>query len=68
MKYFVSHLFETCNWEKAFYKGQFDNEYEEWIIDKQANQQFIQQLQQDSNSDPEESVSCNKWKHWSQDK
>ncbi|MDJ0687754.1 MAG: pentapeptide repeat-containing protein [Xenococcaceae cyanobacterium MO_188.B32] len=58
----------ACNWEKAFFKGRFDNEYDEWIIDKQTNQQFIQQIQQDSDSDPEESVSCRKWKHWSQDK
>ena len=58
----------ACNWEKAFYKGRFDYDYSEWIIDKQANQQFIQQLKQDSDSDPKQSVDCSKWKHWSQDR
>ncbi len=58
----------ACNWEKAFYKGRFDDEYGEWIIDGQANQQFIQQLQQDADSDPKKPVNCSKWKNWSQEK
>ena len=58
----------ACNWEKAFYKGRFDDDYGEWIIDRQANQQFIQQLQQDTDSDPKKPVNCSKWKNWSQEK
>ena len=58
----------ACNWETAFYKGRFDKDYEEWIIDKQVNQEFIQQVQQDSDSDPEQPVNCSKWKNWSQDR
>lgn len=58
----------ACNWETAFYKGRFDRDYEDWIIDKQANQQFIQQIQQDSESELEKPVNCSKWKHWSQDR
>ena len=58
----------ACNWEKAFYKGRFDDDYEEWIIDKQTNQQFIKQLQQDSDSDPKQPVDCSRWRHWTQDR
>ena len=58
----------ACNWEDAFYKGQLDDDYSKWIIDKQANQQFIRQLQQDKDSDPKQPVDCSLWKHWSQDK
>ena len=52
----------ACNWENAFYKGQFDDDYEEWIIDKQANQQFIELLQQAHASDPKQPVDCSAWK------
>ena len=52
----------ACNWEQAYYKGRFDSEYSEWIIDQQANQQFIQQIQQDKNSDPKQPVDCSEWK------
>ena len=58
----------ACNWEKAFYQGRFDAEYSEWIIDKQANQQFIQQLQQDKDSEPKTPVDCSEWRQWSQDR
>ena len=58
----------ACNWQKAYYKGRFDYEYEELIIDKQANQQFIRQLEQARASDPKQTVDCSKWKNWSQDK
>lgn len=56
----------ACNWEKAFYKGKFDYEYSEWIIDRQANEQFIRQLQEAEASDSKQPVDCNKWKNWSQ--
>lgn len=56
----------ACNWEQAFYKGQFDYEYSEWIIDLQANEQFIRQLQEAGASDPKQPVDCSKWKNWSQ--
>lgn len=58
----------ACNWEKAYYKGRFDHEYSEWIIDKAANEQFIKQLQQDFDSTPKQPVDCSKWKNWTQDK
>ena len=58
----------ACNWEKAFYQGRFDSDYSKWIIDRQANQEFIQQLQQDKDSDPKQPVDCIKWKHWSQER
>ena len=62
----TQHLTSTqiksaCNWEAAFYQGRFDDEYKEWIIDLQGNQQFIEQLQQDKDSDPKKAVNCSKW-------
>ena len=58
----------ACNWSKAFYQGRFDSDYAEWIIDKQANQEFIQQLQQARDSDPKQPVDCSKWKRWTQER
>ncbi len=52
----------ACNWSTAFYQGHFDDEYSEWIIDHQANQQFINQLQLARDSEPKKPVDCSKWK------
>ncbi len=51
----------ACDWEKAFYKGHYDNKNNEWIIDEKANQQYIEQLKQDKDSDPQEPVDCSLW-------
>ncbi len=56
----------ACNWEQAFYKGQFDYKYSEWIIDRQANEQFIRQLQEAEAADSKQPVDCTKWKNWTQ--
>ena len=36
----------ACFWEQAIYKGKWDDKQEKWIIDEQANQEYIEQLQQ----------------------
>ena len=51
----------ACNWDTAIYKGVWSSEHSKWIPDKQANQQFIQQLKQDRDSDPESDVNCSEW-------
>lgn len=52
----------ACNWETAVYKGIWKMNKFRWEVDKQANQQFILQLQQDKNSDPQKQVDCSEWK------
>ncbi len=51
----------ACDWEKALYKGHYDNKNNQWIVDEQANQQYIEQLKQDKTSDPQEPVDCSMW-------
>ena len=51
----------ACYWEKAIYKGHYDNKKQQWIIDKEANQQYIEQLKKDKDSAPTEPVNCSKW-------
>ena len=58
----------ACNWSKAFYQGRFDSDYAEWIIERQANQEFIHQLQEDKDSDPKQPIDCSKWKRWTQER
>ena len=52
----------ACNWEKAFYKGHYNHENFQSIVDQQANQKYIEQLKQDKASDPKEPIDCSKWK------
>ena len=56
-----SQIKESCNWEKAIYKGNWDENNNTWIVDEAANQEYIQQLKQDKASDPETPVDCSRW-------
>ena len=58
----LSQIKTACNWSQAFYKSNWNNETRKWIVNKEANQQFIQQLQQDKDSDPKTPVDCSEWK------
>ena len=51
----------ACNWEKAFYKGEYDREQNQWIIDKEANQKYIKKLKADKALDPKNPVNCSRW-------
>ena len=51
----------ACNWEQAIYKGVWSEHQSKWVVDEKANQQFIQQLQQDKDSDPKTPVDCSEW-------
>ena len=42
-----SQIKSACYWEKAIYKGSWDDEQKKWIIDEEANQQYIDQLEED---------------------
>ncbi|MDJ0536013.1 MAG: pentapeptide repeat-containing protein [Xenococcaceae cyanobacterium MO_207.B15] len=46
-----SQIKSARNWEKAFYKGEFDAEKYKWIVNQEANQQYIKELEQDTSSD-----------------
>ena len=56
-----SQIKKSCNWEKAIYKWNWDENNNTWIVDKVANQQYIQQLKQDKVSDPVTPVDCSRW-------
>jgi len=51
----------ACFWEQAIYKGNYDQQKQEWITDEKANQTFIEQLKQDKASNPEVKPDCSKW-------
>jgi uncharacterized protein YjbI with pentapeptide repeats len=50
----------ACFWDKAIYKGHYDEQKYRTIPDKKANQAFIAQLKQDKASDPEVKPDCSK--------
>ncbi|MGK7935196.1 MAG: pentapeptide repeat-containing protein [Xenococcaceae cyanobacterium] len=56
-----SQIKSACYWSQAIYKGEWDRAQRKWIVDRQANQQYIDQLQQDKASDPKEPVDCRQW-------
>ncbi|MGB5594072.1 MAG: pentapeptide repeat-containing protein, partial [Crocosphaera sp.] len=51
----------ACYWDQAFYKGYYDEEKIEWIIDEEANKAYIEELKQDKASDPKTPPDCSKW-------
>ena len=56
-----SQIKSACNWSQAFYKGNWNQAQWKWIVDRPANQQYIEQLQQDQASEPEQPVDCSRW-------
>ena len=56
-----SQLKSACNWEKAFYKVDWNQEDSNWIVDEIANRKYIKKIKQDQTSDPENSADCLIW-------
>ena len=62
-----SQIKSACNWEEAIYKdiykGYWDEENLIWIVkeEDEENQQYIEQIRQDQDSDPQEPVDCSRW-------
>jgi uncharacterized protein YjbI with pentapeptide repeats len=52
----------ACFWDKAIYKGRYDEQKKKWITDENANKVFIAQLKQDKASDPKVKPNCSIWK------
>jgi uncharacterized protein YjbI with pentapeptide repeats/energy-coupling factor transporter ATP-binding protein EcfA2 len=57
-----SQIKSACFWNRAFYKGHWDDKQIRWITDEPANQQYIDQLKKDKFSDPKTPPDCSKWK------
>ena len=51
----------ACNWEEAVYTLKPNTGFLLDSIDRTANQQYVEQLKQDTASDPENPVDCSKW-------
>ena len=51
----------ACHWEAAIYRRVWSSEQSKWVIARTANQQFINQLKQDQDSDPKKPVDCREW-------
>ncbi len=52
----------ACHWQTAFYQGDWDSEQAKWVVNEQANQQYIEQLKLDKTSEPKEPIDCSRWK------
>ena len=48
----------ACYWSTAIYRGQFDRQAQNWLVDEQLNQQYIKQLKQDRDSNPQHLLAC----------
>jgi uncharacterized protein YjbI with pentapeptide repeats len=52
----------ACFWDKAIYKGHFDEQKYEWITDEKANRDYINKvIKPDKDSDPKVKPDCSKW-------
>ena len=56
-----SQIKSACYWETAIYKGHWNDEQKKWVIDEEANEQYIDQLKEDKASEPKEPVDCSRW-------
>ena len=56
-----SQIKSACNWDKAVYKSNWDDNKRTWIVDERANRQYITRLKRDKASDPKEPVDCSNW-------
>ena len=50
----------ACFWKQAIYKGNFDYKKQTWVVDKKANQQYIEELKQHDDSDPDREPDCSR--------
>ena len=48
----------TCFWNRAIYKGQWNEKEETWIVLKPDNNEFIEELKNDTASDLDQPIDC----------
>ena len=53
-----SQIKSACNWEKAIYKGDWDNNQKKWLVNEQENQAYIKQLKEDKASVSQKPIDC----------
>lgn len=51
----------ACHWKQAIYKAVWSAPKSKWVVDEKANHQFIQQLQEDQESEPKKPIDCRQW-------
>ncbi|MGB5635811.1 MAG: pentapeptide repeat-containing protein, partial [Waterburya sp.] len=56
-----SQIKSACNWQKAFYKAEYNEQEKRWVTLEAENKKFIEKLDRDKSSDPEQPVDCSKW-------
>ena len=56
----------ACYWDEAFYKGDFNQDNTEWILNEKANQEHIDKLKQKQYPKTKKPLDCNK--DWPRDK
>jgi len=61
-----SQIKSACNWDKAYYKVNWNQENSQWVVDQIANQKFIEKIDQDQASDPQKQADCDRWERISQ--
>ena len=65
----LPQIISTCYWEKAIYKGSWDNDKLEWVTDIKSNQAYIEglrkvyieKLKEDKPSGIARPVDCSRW-------
>ena len=51
----------ACNWQKALYKVDWNQENSEWIVNDIANKEYIEEIAQHQASDPKKEPDCRSW-------
>lgn len=61
LKLTPSQIKSSCYWEEAVYKGQWNEQTQSVRAIEPDNTNYIQELKQDTSSDPEEQPDCSIW-------
>ena len=59
--YTYKQLKLACNWDKAIYKGRYDQEERVWVPIEPDNTNIIEELKKDITLGIEEPVNCSRW-------
>ena len=51
----------TCFWDRAIYKGKWNGEKETFVALESDNTKFIEELKNDTASDPDKPIDCSYW-------
>jgi len=51
----------ACFWDKAIYKGEWNNKQQTYVPIEPDNTNYIEKLKQDTTSNPQDPVDCSRW-------